>query len=195
MNSSKGVVAGNFADDYRRVYSPWGEIQESYKIAPGVQWVTTASHGGLMVSEAKARKELSAAAYKLGDKYQGWLCYEEDAQFVIPFYENPEWESSLVSKAGGKVTTPVAKESAINSYYPQYFKMLEQGIDIGRPVKVWDTLRTTRDIPLRSGSSLPKGTQLIVTKRTPGYVFADTPVGKMRLPLSMIDEGAVELLG
>lgn len=188
-------TAGNFAEAFNRPYSLWGEIQEEYKLAPGVKWVTTAGHGGLMVSDAKARKELSAAAYKIGEKYQGWLCYEEDALWAIPFYENPEWESALVAKAGGRISTPDAKEGVIKTSAPQYFKMLELGVQLGRPVKVWDTLRATRDIPLRSGNSLPAGSQLVVTKRTPGYVFADTPVGKMRLPLSMIDEGAVELVG
>lgn len=185
-------TAGNFGESFG--YSPWGEIQQEYKLAPGVKWVSTAGHGGLMVTDAVARKQLSAAAYRLGDAYQGWRCYEEDLQFAIPFYENPEWQTRLVQFAGGRASSPQELESTIKSNFPSYFTMLEGNISLPRKIRPWDTLVVNKAIGLASGGTIPTGANLVVTKVTPGYVYVDFNKRKIRMGLNLLDEGAVSLV-
>ena len=54
--------------------SPWGDVQHSDTLCPGVFLVSTASHGGTMVAQEMAAV-LSPAARKCGFKMGGYLCY------------------------------------------------------------------------------------------------------------------------
>lgn len=78
--------------------SPWGEIQTSTRLADGVRWVSTASHGGLMVTRKVAEAQLSAKAISAA-RYGGWycdhLCFEEDCEYAVAFYEHPEWARAM----------------------------------------------------------------------------------------------------
>lgn len=78
----------------------WGPAQTMYVIDRGVRWFNTAGHGGLAIADGVARKMLTPAAYKLGDRQWGYLWYEEDVAYAIPFYEHPEWAETLARKAG-----------------------------------------------------------------------------------------------
>ena len=71
--------------------SPWDQTQTCELLAPGVWWVTTAGHGGLMVDAATARETLSKAAIAHGMKWCRFVCYEEDCQYSIAFFERPDW--------------------------------------------------------------------------------------------------------
>ena len=57
--------------------SPWGDVQTSDTLCPGVFMVSTASHGGTMVALDMAAI-LSPAARKCGLKMGDYLCFEED---------------------------------------------------------------------------------------------------------------------
>ena len=70
--------------------SPWGAVQQNSPICPGMTQVSTAGHGGIMVTKTFAAANLSAAARKRGMKYSDYLCYEEDCDFAIPIFELPE---------------------------------------------------------------------------------------------------------
>jgi hypothetical protein len=57
--------------------SPWGEVQTCDTLCPGVFLVSTASHGGTMVSK-EVSAMLSPAAQRCGFRQGGYLCFEED---------------------------------------------------------------------------------------------------------------------
>ena len=59
--------------------SPWGKGQTCVVLAPGVFLVSTASHGGTMVSK-EVSAFLSPAAKRCDFKRGGHLCFEEDTQ-------------------------------------------------------------------------------------------------------------------
>ena len=59
--------------------SPWGKVQTCDLLCPGVFLVSTASHGGTMVSKEVAAF-LSPAAKRCGFQRGGYLCFEEDTQ-------------------------------------------------------------------------------------------------------------------
>lgn len=67
-------------------FSPWGEIDWSETMIPGIEMVATPSHGGIMVSKA-ASVLLSPAARKCGFWAGGYLCFEEDADENIVLRE------------------------------------------------------------------------------------------------------------
>lgn len=76
-------------------HSPWGHIQDTTQVAPGVRWVSTAGHGGLMVAKATAERLLSTAAREAADFSCGCYCFEEDCLYAVAFYEHPEWQRAL----------------------------------------------------------------------------------------------------
>ena len=78
-------------------YSPWGAIQDSTQIENGVRWVSTASHGGLMITNAAAKSLLSARAIESVHSTQSstFVCFEEDCEYAIAFFEHPEWKRFL----------------------------------------------------------------------------------------------------
>ena len=67
-------------------YSPWGEIDWSETLIPGMDMVATPSHGGIMVSR-EASFMLSPAARQCGFWDGGYLCFEEDADENIVLRE------------------------------------------------------------------------------------------------------------
>lgn len=66
--------------------SPWGEVQTCDVLCPGVFLVSTASHGGTLVSN-EVSAMLSPAAQKCGFRHGGYLCFEEDSQESIVLRE------------------------------------------------------------------------------------------------------------
>lgn len=68
-------------------YSMWGEIQSCKTIAYGIYEVSTAGHGGVMISTELAPHILSPEALKKGVKERGYYCYEEDCDAAIPLRE------------------------------------------------------------------------------------------------------------
>ena len=67
--------------------SPWGTVQQEEKHQRGVTWVSTAGHGGYMISLGFAKKFLSEPAQAKGLRYGGYLCYEEDCLWAIVEFE------------------------------------------------------------------------------------------------------------
>ena len=71
----------------------WGVAQSNYVMPErGVIAVSTASHGGIMMEQAYARRLLSPRGYALGAQScemgcKGWLFYEEDIDECIVLYE------------------------------------------------------------------------------------------------------------
>jgi hypothetical protein len=81
--------------------TPWGQSQSVETLARGIHWVSTASHGGLMVSAGVAAKLFSERAIKnaFPGTWAGHVCFEEDCSYAVAFYEHPEWKRHLDRKA------------------------------------------------------------------------------------------------
>jgi hypothetical protein len=62
----------------------------SQRLAPGVMFYNTPSHGGLSVTVKWARDNLTLPAQYLALHWGGKLWYEEDCKVCIPFREHPE---------------------------------------------------------------------------------------------------------
>ena len=77
--------------------TPWGTSQQVETIARGIHWVSTAGHGGLMVSAGIAEKILSQQAIRVAfpGKAGGYVCFEEDCRYAVAFLERPEWKRHL----------------------------------------------------------------------------------------------------
>ena len=67
--------------------SPWGEVQTCRVIADGIYEVSTAGHGGIMISTELASHILSPEALRKGVCEGGYYCYEEDCDACIPLRE------------------------------------------------------------------------------------------------------------
>lgn len=67
--------------------SMWDEVQSCTTIANGIYSVSTAGHGGLMISADLANRILSPEAIDKGYRYGSYYCYEEDCDRCIPLRE------------------------------------------------------------------------------------------------------------
>ena len=83
------------------ISTPWGTSQQVETIARGIHWVSTAGHGGLMVSAGVAEKVLSQQAIKVAHpgRCGGYVCFEEDCSYAVAFFEHPEWKRHLDKKS------------------------------------------------------------------------------------------------
>lgn len=106
-------------------HTPWGKAQQSVQIVQGMTLVSTAGHGGIMVTEKAAKDWLSEAARECGMRYSGYLCYEEDCDINIVIYDaKPLWETfgsalpGLLAKPMGEVLKRIKR--SISGYRPEY---------------------------------------------------------------------------
>lgn len=124
--------------------TPWGPVQTRYPIAPGICWVSTAGHGGLMITAEQADRLLTTEARGAGEVFDGWLCYEEDCLYAVALYEHPEW-----AKAGAldpaKPSDQVKTEAwhALSAWNPEY--LLARGIEPEAERYAHAKLRAERD--------------------------------------------------
>lgn len=164
-----GMPDGNWADyDRSAPTTYWGPAQTMYEIMRGVRWFHTAGHGGLAVADGVARKLLSPAAYRLGARQGGYMWYEEDAAYAIPFYEHPEWSVALSRKAGGSGGSKEQFEQVLRRNYPEYFSMVEKG-DLKHPVKPRAGMRVVFNTDQSFGNGrtiVPKGTGAVIIEAT-----------------------------
>lgn len=71
--------------------SPWGRIDYSEEIAPGIWQVMTPGHGGIWLSGQRRQsmpKILREWVSKYGDTANGW--YEEDCDWAVPCLAFPD---------------------------------------------------------------------------------------------------------
>ncbi len=109
--------------------SPWGEVQTCDVLCPGVFLVSTASHGGTMVSK-EVSAMLSPAARKCGFKQNGYLCFEEDSQESVALRE-------LLDKKLWAVTDRIKDKAAfeeninrsLREYNPDYWRARQMGLE------------------------------------------------------------------
>lgn len=165
--------------DRRAPKTPWGPAQTADVIKRGVTFVTTAGHGGLRVSVGVARKALSAAAVRCAEFWGGYYWFEEDCAVNIPFYEHPEWAAG---------STPEQLKTAIESYNPSYFKLVEQGVKHPEP---GDKLVVKRAISFNNGRTV-NGTLTLRSAERGKLVVVDDTGFEFGLPPWFVSTGQVE---
>lgn len=102
-------------------FSPWGEIDWSETMIPGIEMVATPSHGGIMVSR-EASVLLSPAARKCGFWAGGYLCFEEDADENIVLRELLDrklWQ--IPDRIQDCAAFEAAIDRNIQTYHPDYW--------------------------------------------------------------------------
>lgn len=87
--------------------SPWGTIDASREIAPGLWQVSTPGHGGVKADRARNAK-IPQALRVTG----GW--YEEDCEAHIPFYVF----AAEISEHLGQIIDPATEADAIRQWFP-----------------------------------------------------------------------------
>lgn len=97
--------------------TPWGRAQYGQKLDRGVNFYGTAGHGGLSVTLAWAKKNLTPHAAMLGQSYVGKLWYEEDCLISVVFYEHPD----LFQRMMGKTLDPGEFGESIRRWNAEYF--------------------------------------------------------------------------
>lgn len=113
--------------------SPWGAVQTCDTLCPGVFLVSTASHGGTMVSNDVAAF-LSPAAKRCGFRRGGYLCFEEDTQEEVVLRE-------LLDKKLWKIPERIKDKAAfeeninrsIKRYNPEYWRARQSALRRCRP--------------------------------------------------------------
>ena len=109
--------------------SPWGAVQTCDTLCPGVFLVSTASHGGTMVSNDVAAF-LSPAAKRCGFRRGGYLCFEEDCDAQVALRELMD-KKMIQAPVNGRFA-PGAYEAVINSsvqiHHPEYWQAREKAI-------------------------------------------------------------------
>lgn len=95
FNRFKELTAAEqaFLNDYNKRHpkaprqSPWGEVLQCNAITKGVYAVSVPYNGGIMISAELAPHILSTEALKYGLQENGYYCFEEDSDNVIPLRE------------------------------------------------------------------------------------------------------------
>lgn len=80
--------------------TPWGISDYVDVLLPGVVIVSTASHGGMMLTNESAKELLTPQAISKGLKYLNCVCFEEDCDIVIPIFELPQIWVSIYENVG-----------------------------------------------------------------------------------------------
>lgn len=101
--------------------SPWGQIQVSTQVAPGIRWVSTAGHGGLMVTARVAEKELSHQVQEMGNRYGDYYCYEEDCAWALAARELTAVRDHAIKQEGQTAERfDETVRGTIQRWYPEY---------------------------------------------------------------------------
>jgi len=122
--------------------SPWGEVEYCDALCPGVFLVSTASHGGVMVSK-DMEEVLSPAARECGQKHNGYLCYEEDSEESIVFRELLDkklWE--IPDRIKDKTAFENSIDKTLKEYHLDYWQSREQGRINAAPIKITPAYET-----------------------------------------------------
>lgn len=106
--------------------SPWGKIDWSETLIPGMEMVATPSHGGIMVSR-EASFILTPAARKCGCWQGGYLCFEEDADENVVLRELLDqnlWQ--IPERIKDRATFEANIDQNIQTYHPEYWQAREK---------------------------------------------------------------------
>lgn len=97
--------------------TPWGRAQYAQNLERGVTFYGTAGHGGMSITMAWAKANLTPHAAMLGQVYASKLWYEEDAAVTVVMHERPE----LCARMMGNALNAERNQRLVREYYPEYF--------------------------------------------------------------------------
>ncbi|MBN1137674.1 MAG: hypothetical protein JXM73_13895 [Anaerolineae bacterium] len=108
--------------------SPWGSIQHTEPVAPGIAWVSTASHGGLRIADTFAGEHLSEAARRRAISAYGQFWFEEDCLYAVAAYELPDLWPAMFHLSSDLPASERRAEllHTISTWHADY--LLERGI-------------------------------------------------------------------
>ena len=81
--------------------TPWGTSDHTIRLARGVVWVSTPSHGGFLFTREAAHKYLTEEARLAAETFgcfgygTGRYAFEEDCKYAIVLFEHPEYDAVL----------------------------------------------------------------------------------------------------
>lgn len=111
-------------------HSIWGEIQSVDHLCRGVRSVTTASHGGLMLSKGFAEKHIPKDVLANTPFEQNCYQFEEDCSYSVPLMFKPTLIENMMrawnpQSEGDGLLAKVKRSaacvySAFVRYYPEY---------------------------------------------------------------------------
>lgn len=107
--------------------SPWGTIQYRKIFTRGFSSVSTAGHGGFMLSKRFAEKYLSREALKRAIKYRDYYCYEEDCDWAIPAFELKQYWEKIFQYAGEDINPEQYLLKTLSYWNADY--LVERGIE------------------------------------------------------------------
>lgn len=147
-------------------YSPWGFIQESDLLCPGVYSVSTASHGGIMLEKEIAATAFSEQARRIGIPEGNYLCYEEDADAYVALREL--MDHHIYSAPVNKYYAPGEYEPMVN----RNLQILHKEYWQARQKRMAKTI-----LPEQCYSCLATTGEIVILKRGEmGYFKTDIPV-------------------
>ncbi|MBO0780411.1 MAG: hypothetical protein J2P37_16415 [Ktedonobacteraceae bacterium] len=98
------------------MHTPWGEAKTKQQLDEGVFWVTTDSHGGILIEKGRAKELLSAKARRIGELWYDFLAFEQEHAMMVVFYEQPQLYPWLEEELSVKLA-----EDSLRRDYPDYF--------------------------------------------------------------------------
>jgi len=107
--------------------SPWGQVDFADVLCPGVFLVYTPEHGGTMVAR-EIEEFLSPAARRYGQRKNGFICFEQDADEEIVFREMLDkklWH--IPDRVRDKAAFEERINAALRRNHPQYWRSRENG--------------------------------------------------------------------
>lgn len=124
--------------------SPWAEVQSCTIIANGIYSVSTAGHGGIMISSELASYILSSEALQASDRScGGYYCYEEDCDACIPlrelydkgilnnahdYFSHYRAQSDRPEAIDGQVPLNLATEEERTSFFEIWNKTIDESL-------------------------------------------------------------------
>ena len=114
--------------------SPWGMVDYCDTLRPGVYLVYTPEHGGIMVSR-EIEDFMSPAARRYGQRKNGYLCFEQDADEDIVLRELLDkklW--NIPDRVRDRAAFEENINAALRKHHPQYWRSRENGRVAAPPV-------------------------------------------------------------
>jgi len=132
MYANTSEIPQKWYPEYKGPWSPWGSTQQAYVICRGVRLVSTASHGGLKISEKLAEKTLSVLARSYAIHANGAYWFEEDCLCAMAYYEQPSWMKPFLEPNESLPLETCLK--TLQMYYPEY--LVQRGLVTNIPPQV-----------------------------------------------------------
>lgn len=113
---------------YEPKSSPWGKVQNYRLLTRGAFFVSTASHGGILIMADLADRLLSKEAQECGFMERPYLCFEEDCDAPVAIREL--LDKGIIKAQVDDYYKKGEYEKAINDslqvWHPEYWQAREQ---------------------------------------------------------------------